>query len=205
MNIERPEANKGEGEGRWTPERINAFWGSIEETVKQNILLTFGSTFERRRQAGYGDAEIQESTDRMVAREQSFVTSVLERMQEATSAGRGESILLFDIDETIGTPDFPDDKTHITILRPSLLPLLKEISSPGLQIGFLSSRGKEAIEQQLDDPQHLASVRQYINPAHIYSSRGIVVDDFSYPKYLDTRKGFYGVALREKDGAFFKP
>lgn len=33
----------------------------------------------------------------------------------------------------------------------------------------------------------------------------IVVDDFSYPKYLDRGKGFYGVALREKDGAFFKP
>ena len=201
--------------------------------------------------------------------ERLFITAVLARLQEATDARRRERVLLLDIDETIGTPDWPDDKTLITILRPSLIPLLNQISAPDLHIGFLSSRSKEALERQLQDPRHLALIRQYIDPTYIYSSRDerelhcsfeelgeklkeqfggesgvidenllgrdseydypelpgdqtklmvlkkrreelagkavVVVDDFNYPKYLNTKEGFYGVALREKGGAFFRP
>lgn len=170
MAIEEPKSGGAEGEKSWTPEGIHEFWNGIEAEVRQGILSTFGTAFERRRQAGYEEAEIQENIDSMMARERSFATSVLEQVREATSAGRSESILLLDIDETIGTPDWPDDKTLITILRPALLPLLREISSPNLHVGFLSTRGKEAMEAQLDDPQHLAPLRQYIDPAYHLTS-----------------------------------
>lgn len=270
MTIETPKESRGEGEERWTPERIEAFWSGTQEGVKQNLLTIFGSRFEQLRQGNlYEEAEIQEKIEEAMGRERSFVVSVLSRLYDATEKSRSERVLLFDIDETIGTPDFPDDNTLITILRPSLMPLLSEISAPNLRIGFLSTRGKEAMEQQLQDPQHLAPLRQYIDPAYVYSARGerelmcrfdelgeklkeefggesgvidedllgrdgehdyprlpgdqvklrvlkkmrgelegkavVVVDDFSYPKYLNTKNGFYGVALREKDGAFFKP
>lgn len=267
MNKEITQEHKKESEKRWTPEAIDTFWNTLREGVRQNILTVFGPTFERWRKSGREEeGEIQERIDVMMERERSFIIAVLSRLQEAKSS---ERILLFDVDETIGTIDFQDDNTFTTILRPSLLPLLAEISAPDLHIGLLSSRGKEAMEQQLQDPQHLAALWQYIDPAYINSSRGekelhcpldqlgerlkkefggkngvidenligrdsqydfphlsgdqtklmvlkkkrdewknktvIVVDDFMYPKYLDTKKGFYGVALKEKDGAFYKP
>lgn len=267
MNKETVQEHKKESEKIWTPEAIDTFWVSLQERVRQNILTVFAPTFERWRKSGIeGEAEIQERIDVMMERERSFVIAVLSRLQEAKSS---ERILLFDIDETIGTVEFQDNHTFITILRPSLLPLLAEISASDLHIGLLSSRSKEGIEQQLQDPQHLAALRQYIDPAYINSSREekeldcpldelgerlkkefggkdgvidknligrdsendfpqlpgdqtklsvlkkkreewknktvIVVDDFMYPRYLDTKKGFYGVALKETDGAFYKP
>lgn len=271
ISNEAPKQDRGHAEAGDLPD-TETFWQNIAETTRQDILTTYNSVFERRRRRGYEETEIQETIDAMVERERSFVIAVLSRLQEAESAHKGETVILFDIDETIGTPDFLPDNRMVTLLRPSLIPLLTALSAPHRRhIGFLSSRGKETMIRQLEDPEHLASLRKYVDVSYIFSSREeqelyyvsmdelgdklkeafggengiiderllgkdsefdypslpgdytklavlkrirhemtgeraiVVVDDFEYPKYLDARRGMYGIPLRESGGAFFKP
>ena len=247
------------------PDEAGGFWKAIKDRVKENLESEFGSELNRTDEFERKDERIE----RMMAREKTFVTSVLSRVERAREERGGDMVILFDINETIGSTKFVDGNNFHTLLRPSLMPMMEKLRAMGIKIGFISNWGKEAMERQLQDTQDLESLREYITPKYIYSTRVgyeqdlpyrsveelaqklketfggdlgvvddallgaegeypdssgdyeklfflkkiqselngktvIVVDDLDYPKYLDKKKGFYGVSLGGR-GAFFKP
>lgn len=93
--------------------------------------------------------------------------------------------MLFDVDDTIGKGfsknyllenKLPENENKfITILRPSIEPLLKHIkqidANDNIEIGLCSNRGQEALLRQLKDPENMNPISEYISQNRIYSSR----------------------------------
>lgn len=154
-------------------EQPEDFWKNIEEDTRQGLLTTFAISFEQMKRR-HSEEEVEEEVQKMIEREHAFVTQTLSLIEKArTENPQKELVLLFDIDETIATVDFDGQQKLYTILRPSLKPLLEHIVSDAkIKIGFITTRGKEAVEKQLTDLKHLELISVYIDPQYIYSSRG---------------------------------
>ena len=54
-------------------------------------------------------------------------------------------------------------------------------------MGLLTSRGQDALQEQLSDSDHLALLAPYLDRAHIYSSRG-KASDRSFEEIADLLK-----------------
>jgi hypothetical protein len=85
--------------------------------------------------------------------------------------------LLFDIDETIGRAQFSENGREVigTLLRPSLLSLLEYIKSnlQNIEFGILSTRGVANLKQQLEDPKHLAPIKNFLTESAVYSTEEV--------------------------------
>lgn len=118
-----------------------------------------------------GDVEeIQEIKEKLQKREENFFLKVLLAVQKAVNSNPGKVMILFDIDETIGVSNFSSNGSVVTKLRPSLIPLLKQLKELDVEIGFLSSRSKEVMEEQLKDGQNLAPIGDYVDKELVFSS-----------------------------------
>lgn len=244
------------------------FWKSIQDHVRTDLASAFDADLARFQKPDSPSSRTEEKLDEMMAREEIFATSILSRVEQVLEERGSDSVLLLDIDDTIGMTRPSEEDPFALLLRPSLVPVLERVRSFGLKIGFISNRTKEDMELQLRDAGYLDSLRKYIAPEHIYSTREesrelsyhsvdeldselkkvfggedgviddnvlgrdgkyptatgdfeklfflknmrdtigekafIVVDDLDYPKFLDSKKGFYGVSLGKR-GAFIRP
>jgi len=243
-------------------------WAAAESGVQQGLEDLFGAQWQRMQVRGYESGEVEEDKEKTLKREKDFFVSVLEKVRSVQERTHGKTLILFDVDETIGSAVYTSGNTFKTLLRPSLVPLLESLKARGVSIGLLTNRGQDALQGQLSESDQLAPIASYLDRTHIYSSRGraveqsgeeiaallkteeisggqgvldkkllsenveytalgasgdwekifvlqelkeknpdtaiIAVDDFQYPRFLNSRAGFYGVSLHDS-GGFFKP
>lgn len=149
-----------------------SLWESIETEIKNSLKNIFQTELSRLQTKDLEEAE--ETTDKLIQREERFFIDVLTIAERAIQDAQTENdiIILFDIDETIGVYYTTGENNTITKLRPSLFPLLNELKSKGLKIGFISSRGREAMLEQLQKENNLAPINAYIDKNLVFSSRG---------------------------------
>lgn len=154
----------------------NTFWEENKRTVKDKIKAIF-LEYEK----GYNLDEIDDEVNRTVEKEEKFTTNIIEAFEKIKKNSQ-EKIILFDIDETIGKIKAIDERQNKTVLRPSFELLLenyfnKYLEKKELKIGFLSSRSKDSICNQLDDINHLVSIKKYVDKDYIYSTRDVKTTD----------------------------
>ncbi len=166
------------GEGKeFSPERVEVFWESMEVEIERYFteLLT-----EKMRKSEEREEKIKEEIEGCVEREKQFVLKMFEVIEKVVAAHAGERVILFDIDETIGSAVMGADKRlSKTVMRPSLLPLLEKLRSIKCEIGFLTSRGDGYLREQLEDPQNIGAIKEYVDPRRVYSSGGVQTKDSS--------------------------
>ena len=121
--------------------------------------------------------QILEAKRIFLENERYFATKVYAALVDA-AATQSEVIALFDVDETIGSPEVYEDRVE-TKLRPSLILVFERIRDARGKIGFISSRGKEAILTQLQEPHNLEPIAKYIDKSLVYSSHNEVGDEDS--------------------------
>jgi len=164
-------------------------WQSIRKDIEANITKMLA---DERIARFYDDEEMKnEAREKLLKNEQYFVEHILEALQQALNE-KNKVILLFDVDDTIGKgfsknylleDKLPQEENKfITILRPSIEPLLKLIKqidvNDRIEIGLCSNRGQEALLQQLKDPENLNPISKHINQNRIYSSRDFLLKHY---------------------------
>jgi len=147
-----------------SPEEL---WALEEKIVEEKLLETFD--FAQLKNWGYSEKEIEEKKREIMEKEKKFFINVLAGV-EAAGNGSEKVKVLFDIDETIGAPEFASEKIF-TALRPSLIPLMEKIRELGAEMGFITDRGEKIITKQLDDEDNLLPIKKFISPELIFSSR----------------------------------
>lgn len=144
-----------------------SLWKEIEQSVK-----TFYMEYTKRHH-DESDEEYMEKVEEKIDGEKYFFQEVLHGAEVlAGDSEHTKSVILFDIDDTIGKPVFDREGNFSgTILRPTLLPLLENIKEkfPAMEIGFLTTRSKEGVVSQLEDEHQLASLKKFISADRIYS------------------------------------
>jgi flagellar biosynthesis/type III secretory pathway chaperone len=143
----------------------------IKDDIARKLDEVFKSEFQYMEKREYEVEEITEAREKLLKREEQFFVRVLTAARMAEERSPGNAIVLFDIDETIGTANFDEGKDLVTKLRPSLIPLLEKFKTLNLEVGFLSSRGKESMDKQLGDENNLGPIKEYVNPNLVFSSR----------------------------------
>ena len=139
----------------------------LPEVMEKNLRSKF-DTGERMDE--FIAERIEEDLPGAIQSEREFSRQVFEVC--ARWANERDSIVLWDVDETMGKYLFGPDGKPRWGFRPVLLPLFEFLQEkfPGLRHGILSSRGD--IQDQLNDPEHLQRISRFIDPEHVYSSRG---------------------------------
>lgn len=142
-------------------------WEGIEPLVQ---------SFYENNLKKYSDETSEEYTERLqekIEGEKYFFEEVLRESEALVmDTNNKTSIILFDIDETIGKALF-DKKGNFsgTLLRPALLPLLEHIQQkfPHVEIGFITTRSKEGVMDQLEDEHQFASIKKFLSLNRMYS------------------------------------
>lgn len=151
-------------------------WAAAESGVRQGLEDIFGARWQRMQARGYKSGEIEEDKAKTLKREKDFFVSVAEKVRDVQERTRGKTLLLFDVDETIGSVVFTDGNTSKTLLRPSLVPLLESLKARGVSVGLLTNRGQDILQGQLSESDQLGPIASYLDRTHIYSSRGRAAD-----------------------------
>lgn len=124
---------------------------------------------------------IQRELQEMMRREKNFVLLLVVRILEFQEKYPGENRVFLDVDEAIGSFRYPTHGTNrvpVTVLRPSIIPLLRFIKErmPNTIIGLLSAREPKDMIKQLKDPNHLAKISSFISEIHSSSEDQDLVD-----------------------------
>jgi hypothetical protein len=149
-------------------------WEQIKEGVTSNLeqlIPAFEDETEEER---------KQKLDRALEREKTFVESVLSTLKEVLNKGNQEIIILFDIDETIAVSKMGPDGKEETIIRPSLPHLLKEIKKTAgekARIGFITSRDRKTVEDQLSKPGGLGAISSFTDKSLIFSVSSMKGED----------------------------
>src|SRR3954452_14241395 len=75
----------------------------------------------------------------------------------------GELVVLFDIDQTLGSRKGRAGESA-TLIRPSAAPLLRALRDSGAVMGILTTRGITDLHSNLADKLHLGGVADYLDP-----------------------------------------
>jgi len=143
-------------------------WKDIEESVTRSLTQMFQEVHGRS--GLYAEDEHADALDRLKVNEKIFFTKVLGTVERAHRSYENTAVL-FDVDETIGRAPYRADGKRITILRPSVIPLMDILKNTyGCKLGLFTSRGK--LQEQLEDPAHLATLEPYLDKELLISTRG---------------------------------
>jgi len=152
-------------------ELAGKFWEDIAPTIKQKISVLIREEMP----FVYADEEMKQMYEEdFLNREEQFVKKTINKVQEVSESGKKIALLL-DIDGTIGAfrPDSQElDKPERTVLRPSIVSLLEFIQKNFIKnkVGFLTTRGRSALEKQLEDSWHLELISSFVDQEFILST-----------------------------------
>jgi len=154
------------------PNKAELFWNENEAVISEETIKLI-KTCTR---PDYFEEEL-EDLEKYIETEKKFATAVVEKVENVLANSTKETFLLFDIDETIAAVKLRENNQYQTFIRPAVIPLFNYlkmyIDAQKLKIGFLSSRGKEAMENQLQDENQLLPIANFIDKDLIFSSRGL--------------------------------
>jgi uncharacterized protein YciU (UPF0263 family) len=121
------------------------------------------------------EGDLTESAmDKKVEGEESFYVKVITALENAKTENPDKVIAaLFDIDETLVSARRTDSNQYEHILRPVAVNLLGVLKDKDIAVGFLTSRGFEALQNQLKN--ELKDLEPFINRDYIFSTRGVHV------------------------------
>ncbi len=164
-------------------EKANFWWEQNQSFIVENLKLLLREYSIDFNDEFLSEKEKEEKVEKTLARESFFATHVLEAFFEALKKSSAPAIL-FDIDETIAKSVRLKGSDVLTVLRPTILPLLEEMRSrsAAARMGFLTSRSKEALLQQIDDERHLLSLKNFIDNSLVFSTLGqpsLTMNDFA--------------------------
>lgn len=151
-------------------ELIAEFWerfGNVEEKIIERIK----ASKEGEMLFDFDDEMDQEELEESVEREIKFAESVI---QKYTDWSQEESpIVLWDIDDTLVRNVYSDDAPNgmyqaIRVTALELLSFLKE-KFPNITNGILSNR--DELEEQLNNPERLQVLSDFMNRDYLYTSR----------------------------------
>ncbi len=164
------EKNKNIERENVIPLNYGEFWhhfnSEILKSTKDIIEEKYGKIEDKE--------EREEKLESLLERERAFTKILIKTVSELEERGqKNGKILLFDIDETIGSNYYDSNENKIkTVLRPSLPYILRMIKDnfPDLIIGFLTSRGKESLAKQIDNGD-FSSIESFLDKKYLFSSK----------------------------------
>lgn len=126
-----------------------------------------------------GEEELGNELKETLEREKYFFVQTISACENLHG---GSAYLLFDIDGTILKVDIEAGKK--TTIRPSLTALLEHIRSSNcedkkIEFGFITTRGKEQVLDQLQDNACLDLIQSFINREFVFSTDDLSSADFS--------------------------
>lgn len=139
-------------------------WQNIQEKV-QTELEQIGNQIDQPFSA--------ERFQEMLAREAAFVKKIWEKVTLMVEAGKQDLVILFDVDETIGTLNLKRRRgEEQTIIRPSFRPLVENLRSLpiDLKFGLITTRALDYFQEQLNDPEHLQPIAQLFDKRYLFST-----------------------------------
>lgn len=77
-----------------------------------------------------------------------------------------EIVVLFDIDQTLGSRKGRSGESA-TLVRPSAVPLMRELREAGVTMGVLTTRGITELCENLEDALHLEGIAPYLDVRHL--------------------------------------
>lgn len=137
------------------------------------------TSYFKELQAELPEEKLRKMFRDMEDRERRFAEKVFVAVEKAHSRF-SEGTALFDIDETLartrvagGGAARHGEIKYNTIVRPAASHVLEYIKDAGFSIGFITTRGpsEDLLNQALNDPKNLSPLKNYINPARIYSTK----------------------------------
>jgi hypothetical protein len=148
-----------------------------EELWKENefnIALRFGEIFDFekiKKKERWDDVEAERIKKLTFEREKEFFLAVVSEARKIKRSGAEKFLTLFDINETIGSRVNDKAGNPKTILRLSLVPVLDYLKKTGGSVGFLSSRDCGRTIECVDEKNHFAGIKDYLDKKYIFSSR----------------------------------
>jgi phosphoglycolate phosphatase-like HAD superfamily hydrolase len=160
-------------------ERLNAWrsWEEIAPEVAYRLaydLRTSLAYFDQDKVLIASDAREDEPTRvdprkrfiRMYEAERAFVVRVREALERHRRQGHHDLVVLFDIDQTLGSRKRRDGQTA-TLLRPAAVPLLRQLAAEGVRTGIITTRGMSDLKENLEDALHLKGIAPYVDQTHL--------------------------------------
>lgn len=155
-------------------DKAKLFWEQNKAAIKEQMI----ALLETRFPADYPEEEreyYRKKIDELIEGEERFTTSVIQTVEKVITTSDQETILLFDIDETIASPRM-DNNHYISVIRPAVLVLFSNylnqyITTGKLRVGLLSTRSKDAMIQQLDAEDNLLPIANTIDQELVFSTK----------------------------------
>ncbi len=176
---ESPPDNQPEGEG----ESARVFFASVFPMVEANMIKHRNSL----KSSEVDPENIDQNFNQALAIERGFAEQVIAVYERWAS--EKDTVVLWDIDETmVFNRDLDNDPTKTTSCpRPVLLPFLDHLAQtyPKISMGILSTRGFEAIKDQLEgkrERNNIPFLKPYIDSKNIHSTSKFHIN----PDMLDT-------------------
>lgn len=151
-------------------ERFEKFWEAHREDIKQelNSQLTVDEFTGR-------DNLQEEAVALALENERLFAFKVFQVVDSVLEGSNKTALLLWDVDGTLGYGLGQEKGQVRTVLRPVIKSLFAEFLNPlikekKLNMGLMSTRGKQALTEQLEDPQNLQPLKPYFNRRFIFSA-----------------------------------
>lgn len=158
-------------------DRARMFWNSVKQAASdffEKKIPEIHAHREGRMSKEKFEEGMKELKDRAMAKEKSFTEGLIKAVEKAKEDNPDKDLLvLLDIDQTIAVATFDSGgKNSGNVVRPALKPLLSYLQSefPGIKYGFLTTRGAEAVREQLKDERHLKEIAAFIDSDLIYST-----------------------------------
>ncbi len=139
----------------------------------------------------YSRKSHDEAIARLLPCEERFVKdvsgAVLAAMELRPDAS--EYLVLFDLDETLARRSLSGSGAHV--IRPSAVPVIAVLQGldSRIKFGLLTSRGQKYLDEELSNPNELASLTPYLDPSKVFSSRQVSVYEMT-SKYLPDEENF---------------
>ncbi|GAC1391135.1 MAG: hypothetical protein NVSMB46_02540 [Candidatus Saccharimonadales bacterium] len=138
--------------------------------------INFRAEFDYYWKTITGSAHQEQTTGRSACllREVTFYHKILVASQVLSEQTNNDLVFLFDIDGTIGEIKEDTNNQINTIIRPSFPLIIRTLIDnlePRAHIGILTTRPQESLEAELINPTYLTSVRAFIDPQYVLSSK----------------------------------
>lgn len=146
----------------------NEIWINNKESFEEYLIPNI-----KECNADLDTDELKEAIQKALEKEKIFIDKMVSGVDRFIKINpQNKHLVLFDVDETIGTYNMVK---KATIIRPALIPLFESFCNiyPKLQFGLISTRGKEAMQKQLSEEGDLSSIGKFINKKYLYSTEGL--------------------------------
>ncbi len=158
------------------PDPEHPLWQENKEQITKTIQANIESFWntETQQLTPYG---LEQSLHEGLEAEKKFFNLVMESIDRLTLDSRSERLVLFDLDQTLVQNKYLSDYEETGIweyeclIRPTAEIIMNHLKNIGVEMGVLSNRSISVLEENLQNPGRLGTLKQHISEKFILSSR----------------------------------